>query len=264
MPCREEDNQVWKHDYNEENRLWKIEKINGTCASQGSATLRWTNTYDGDGVRVQQDFWNGTTTTTTLYFMGGMYEIQDSGGGGEKTLVYHNIGGVMVAMDDGTDLVYFASDNLSSASLVMNDSGTLLSEQRYMPFGEVRTIAGTTNISETDFGFTGQRNNSYIKLIDYKARSYSPYLNRFIQPDSIIPNLYIPQSLNRFSYASNNPIRYNDPSGHRPCGEYGCNGEGSGGWYAGYDYTPLHQKAAWKPPPLGVGRKSRQPKAETC
>ena len=105
-----------------------------------------------------------------------------------------------------------------------------------MPFGEARTISGMTNISETDFGYTGQRNNSYIKLLDYKARSYSPYLNRFIQPDSIIPNLYIPQSLNRFSYTLNNPVKYIDPSGHKTicldgvqCEEYTPGPVGDGG-----------------------------------
>ena len=50
--------------------------------------------------------------------------------------------------------------------------------------------------------------------MDYNARYYSPYLNRFIQPDSIIPNLYNPQSLNRFTYTSNNPINRIDPTGH--------------------------------------------------
>jgi hypothetical protein len=43
---------------------------------------------------------------------------------------------------------------------------------------------------------------------------FSPYLNRFIQPDSIVPNPANPQSLNRFSYVYNNPIQYNDPTGH--------------------------------------------------
>jgi len=42
----------------------------------------------------------------------------------------------------------------------------------------------------------------------------SPYINRFLQPDTLIPNLTNPQSLNRFSYVLNNPIRYNDPTGH--------------------------------------------------
>ena len=42
----------------------------------------------------------------------------------------------------------------------------------------------------------------------------SPYINHFIQPDTIIPNPANPQSLNRYSYVMNNPIRYSDPTGH--------------------------------------------------
>src|SRR5690606_12599255 len=53
--------------------------------------------------------------------------------------------------------------------------------------------------------------------MDYKARFYSPYLNRFIQPDLIVPGIYNPQMLNRFSYVGNNPIIYNDPTGHVLC-----------------------------------------------
>jgi hypothetical protein len=47
-----------------------------------------------------------------------------------------------------------------------------------------------------------------------KARFYSPYLNRFIQPDTLIPGMFNPQNLNRYSYVYNNPIRFNDPTGH--------------------------------------------------
>jgi len=43
---------------------------------------------------------------------------------------------------------------------------------------------------------------------------YSPALGRFIQPDTIVPDMYNPQSLNRYSYVLNNPIRYTDPTGH--------------------------------------------------
>ena len=57
--------------------------------------------------------------------------------------------------------------------------------------------------------------------MDYKARFYSPYLNRFLQPDSIIPNPANPQSMNRFGYVLNNPIRFSDPTGHKEYDEIG-------------------------------------------
>jgi RHS repeat-associated protein len=97
----------------------------------------------------------------------------------------------------------------------------LISQQRYLPFGGIRTnvtIAyplGTPNSPNTDYGYTGQRNlDDDIGLMDYKARFYSPVLNRFIQPDSIVPNLLSPQMFNRFSYVGNNPVNFNDPTGH--------------------------------------------------
>lgn len=43
---------------------------------------------------------------------------------------------------------------------------------------------------------------------------YDPELGRFIQPDTIIPNVFNPQCLNRYAYAANNPLKYIDPSGH--------------------------------------------------
>jgi uncharacterized protein RhaS with RHS repeats len=44
---------------------------------------------------------------------------------------------------------------------------------------------------------------------------YDPELGRFIQPDTVIPDLSNPQSYNRYSYVLNNPLRYTDPSGHQ-------------------------------------------------
>jgi RHS repeat-associated protein len=88
----------------------------------------------------------------------------------------------------------------------------LLSQQRYLPFGQVRTDVGT--VSETDFGYTGQRALGDLGLMDYHARMYDPALGRFVQPDTIIPSANSPQSWNRFSYVQNNPINRTDPTGH--------------------------------------------------
>ena len=48
----------------------------------------------------------------------------------------------------------------------------------------------------------------------YKARYYHPALGRFISADTLVPRPSDPQSLNRYSYVQNNPLKYTDSSGH--------------------------------------------------
>jgi RHS repeat-associated protein len=48
----------------------------------------------------------------------------------------------------------------------------------------------------------------------YAARWYDPYLNRWLQPDTIIPDPYDPLSFDRYAYVRNNPVNRVDPSGH--------------------------------------------------
>jgi ribonuclease T1 len=68
----------------------------------------------------------------------------------------------------------------------------------------------------TDFGYTGQRLDGYIKLTQMGARWYDAQIGRWISPDTIIPDLASPPSLNRYSYVFNNPLLYIDPTGHDP------------------------------------------------
>jgi pimeloyl-ACP methyl ester carboxylesterase len=46
------------------------------------------------------------------------------------------------------------------------------------------------------------------------ARWYNAQLGRWISADTIVPNFANPQSLNRYSYVYNNPLKYVDPTGH--------------------------------------------------
>ena len=59
-----------------------------------------------------------------------------------------------------------------------------------------------------------------LGIYHYGARFYSPKLGRFLSADTIVPSYANPQNLNRFSYVTNNPLRYTDPTGHEP--KYGC------------------------------------------
>ncbi|MBI4294960.1 MAG: RHS repeat-associated core domain-containing protein, partial [Chloroflexi bacterium] len=61
--------------------------------------------------------------------------------------------------------------------------------------------------------FTGQRLDG-TGLYYYGARYYDPALARFVSADTIVPRPANPQSLNRYSYTLNNPLKYVDPTGH--------------------------------------------------
>ena len=51
-------------------------------------------------------------------------------------------------------------------------------------------------------------------MLYYGARWYDSSLGRFAQADSIVPGGV--QGYDRYAYSFNNPIRYNDPTGHCP------------------------------------------------
>ena len=135
---------------------------------------------------------------------------------------------MMVAVNEctpqgcGSAVQYLLTDHLGSTVAVTNQSGTLTSQQRYLPFGEERAIPNSP-ILATDFGYTGQRllDSGMGGIMDYKARFYLVGLGRFIQPDGLIPYPALSQSWNRYTYVFNNPTNFIDPSGHTGCdGDY--------------------------------------------
>ena len=182
--------------------------------------------------------------------MGGIYSIpfgdevdKTSGGSVTRTVTYYPVPGAMLI---NSTLYYILKDHpsatlrtsLGSASVVTNSSGVTVGEQRYYPYGETRLTTGTIY---TDKLFTGQREMAGLGIYHYQARflrsapeaerrGYSPKLGRFLSADTIVPSYANPQSLNRYSYVMGNPLRYTDPTGHRPddgCSTEGCTSESS-------------------------------------
>jgi RHS repeat-associated protein len=71
------------------------------------------------------------------------------------------------------------------------------------------------------------------------TRWYNLQTAHFTQADTVVPNAGDAASYDRYTYARNNPVRYNDPSGHSVCnscsGDYdmGGNGRSNGGTGSG-------------------------------
>jgi RHS repeat-associated protein len=124
---------------------------------------------------------------------------------------------------------YYHKDNLNSSSVLSDSGGSQTEINLYYPFGRTQP---TTPVKQASFQvsrrFTGQVLDAESALYYYNARYYDPELGRFIQPDTIIPDLSNPQSYNRYSYVCNNPINRNDP-----LGRFGVEADSSSGGVTG-------------------------------
>ncbi len=209
--------------YNAENQLVEVKK---------NSVVMTAFVYDGDGRQVKATV-NGVTTL----YVGGHYEIK-----GNEVSKYYFAGAGRIAMrryviPQTMTLNYLLSDHLGSTSLVTDNTGTLVSEARYKPCplagmlreGEVRyswikpDLNTTPAYELTKYTFTGQRSEvDSFGLMFYNARWYDGAIGRFAQADSIVPNQYNSQSLDRYGYVLNNPLRYTYPSGHRCAPEDDC------------------------------------------
>ncbi|BAP61006.1 hypothetical protein MMKA1_08890 [Methanococcus maripaludis KA1] len=97
---------------------------------------------------------------------------------------------------------------MGSTNLLVNENGNEVERTEYFPFGQVQS-GGSEK-----YGFTGKENDADTGLMYYGARYYSPEYRIFIQPDTMLPDPYNPQALNRYAYTLNNPVKYTDPDGH--------------------------------------------------
>jgi RHS repeat-associated protein len=158
--------------------------------------------YDGDGKRVMS-----TIGASTTYFVGNIYEVANG-----VVTKYYYAGGQRIALRSAGVVSYLLGDHLGSTSITTDAAGLVSSEQRYTAWGEVRYSSGSAG---TKYTYTGQYSDSYINLLWYGSRHYDPALGRFISPDTIVPvATQATQAYDRYGYVNNNPLRYNDPTGH--------------------------------------------------
>ncbi len=161
--------------------------------------------YDGMGSRVKKSVDSGSGAVDA-YYIGDHFEVK---GGMARKYIF--AGNLRITQIVGGTLSYFHKDHLRSSTVMTDSSGSAIETTSYMPFGSVRSHSGTDT---SDYRFTDQELDAENGLYNYNARLYDPFIGRFISPDTIVPEPYNPQSLNRDSYCFNNPLIYVDPSGN--------------------------------------------------
>ena len=168
--------------------------------------------YDGDGRRVKK-----SASGVTLYWYGASDNVLDeTDGTGNLVSEYIFFNGKRMARRDADNTVkFYFSDNLGSAGVVTNSQGAMppLTESDYYPYGgEIAITGGDSN----HYKFTGKERDSESGLDNFGARYYASNMARFSTPDMGAFHFDDPQSLNRYIYSLNNPLRFVDPDGMNP------------------------------------------------
>jgi RHS repeat-associated protein len=104
---------------------------------------------------------------------------------------------------------------------VLDDQGNVVERRDFHPYGQERLIDTQPDATKTDHKFTGKELDDETNLYYYGARYYDPLTNRFLTLDPWAGELSNPQSLNKYAYVLNNPLKFIDPTGmyNMPTGE---------------------------------------------
>ena len=102
-------------------------------------------------------------------------------------------------------------DAIGSVRAVTDQSGALVRQHTYFPFGEEYLADPTVRAPR----FGGKERDAETGLDYFGARYYASRTGRFttVDPGHVGGNIFDPQSWNAYAYARNNPLRFVDPTG---------------------------------------------------
>jgi RHS repeat-associated protein len=197
----------------------------GQIGSSNNNTLSRT-VYVGLGA-TGKSLYERTTRGSTIEHSHFVYAAAAHGGSAFAIHVESENAGSSSPTTSRTEYHHF--DHLGSVTAVSDDSGHLTtavwngpsgSVVGYDPWGAIHRPDGETRDPVTfaspagNRGFTDQEAIPDLGLVNMNGRIYDPTVGRFLSPDPNVPVASNLQSYNRYSYVSNNPLRYTDPTGY--------------------------------------------------
>ena len=116
----------------------------------------------------------------------------------------------LLATSSADDHRSYHLDALGSVHAIVKADGTIADRFSYTAFGAPRETAATT---AQPYGYLAQEYDAQTGLHDFRARAYDSTTGRFTSRDPIAGRPEVPQSLNPYQYAYNNPLANTDTSG---------------------------------------------------
>lgn len=196
---------TYTHTYN------KLNQLSTTTFTEGTQTVKITNTYNGEGYRIEKTVLQGTTSTTTRY----IYEkdkviLELNGTNVQARNIY---GSNLLKRIMGSDSYYYMYNAHGDVIALLNaTTGQVAATYNYDAFGNIITSTGTVKNNIT---YAGYQYDSETKLYYLNSRMYDPLTARFLQEDTYSGDPNDPLSLNLYTYCHNSPIMYSDPDGHK-------------------------------------------------
>lgn len=144
------------------------------------------------------------------------FDITTGAAGTEKALVYHHdhLGSIDSITPFASSATSFAADPAGKTGRFSEDAWG----QRRDPLDWAGAPTTATDdggaVSLTPRGFTGHEMLDDLGLVHMNGRIYDPLLGRFFSADIHVQYPDDLQSYNRYSYVSNSPLTYRDPSGY--------------------------------------------------
>jgi RHS repeat-associated protein len=190
-----------------------------------------TYTYDGNNLRASQ-----TVTGVQSFFAWQMTEslpllLSD----GTNSYIYGPNDLPIEQISSGGTVTYLHHDEQGSTRLLTGSTGTVTGGTTFDAYGNK---TGSTGTATTPLGYDGQYTSSDTGLIYLRARVYDPATAQFLTADPVEPITRAP-----YSYATDNPLNYSDPSGLSVLGTLESAGEAV--VHAGLDVAALPPYAVY-------------------
>jgi RHS repeat-associated protein len=161
-------------------------------------------TYDSFGRRTGRT----VNSVVTNYVYDGLNPVQEKNGATVTANLLTGLGiDEFFTRTDGVGVRSLLPDALGSTVALGDGTGTLQTQYTYEPFG-VTTQTGSASTSS--YKYTGREDDG-SGLYYYRARYYSPRLQRFIAED---PIGFSGGDTNLYGYVRGNPLNWRDPRGH--------------------------------------------------